>query len=185
MLRSIASRHNASNDSAASDVPSPVSPNNPQSAVASPISIAIESDLSRTPCSTRLASVTANDQPIANLTSAIGTITLDSPQRSASTPSVPKHSTNATSVQDVNVNGSHDQSRSIDGLSPSTQMQRTRRSSRNLDESSRRRSRNSRTPTSCPQTAGRSSAGPSVRPTLDLPVGYGKKFLSFIEPIEI
>ncbi len=73
------------------------------------------------------------------------------------------------------VNGSNDQPRSMDGLreSPSTQLQRTRRSSRNLDESSRRRSRNSRTPTSCPQTASRSTGGPSIRPTLDLPVGYG------------
>lgn len=177
--RSITSRHNISNDSATTDLSSPVSPNNPQSAVASPVSIAIESDLSRTSCATRLANVTATDQPITNLTSAIGSIALDSPQRSASTPNVPKQHTTTTttitanSVQDVN--GSHEQSRSIDVSreSPSTQLQRTRRSSRNLEESSRRRPRNSRTPTSCPQTASRSSGGPSIRPTLDLPVGYG------------
>lgn len=177
--RSITSRQISNDNSATSDVTqiSPVSP----SAVASPVSIPIEADLSRTNCATRMASVTANDQLITNVTSTIGSIALDSPQRSASTPNVPKHTINASSVQDVN--GS-DQSRNIDGLreSPSNSgnrndpQQRTRRSSRNLDDSSRRRSRNSRTPTSQgPQTAGRSSGAPSIRPTLDLPVGYGKK----------
>lgn len=175
--RSIASRQISNDNSATSDVTqiSPVSP----SAVAIPVSIPIENELSRTHCATRLASV--NDQLITNVTSTIGSIALDSPQRSASTPNVPKHTINASSVQDVN--GSDGQSRTVDGLreSPSNSgnrndaQQRTRRSSRNLDDSSRRRSRNSRTPTSqCPQTAGRSSGAPSIRPTLDLPVGYGK-----------
>lgn len=54
------------------------------------------------------------------------------------------------------------------------QVQRTRRSSRNLDESSRRRSsRTTRQPTSQnPQNSVRNATIP-IRPTLDLPPGYG------------
>lgn len=56
-------------------------------------------------------------------------------------------------------------------------MQRTRRSSRNIDESSRRRS--SRTIRHGAHGPGAPGAGVALRPTLDLPHGYGTNIFLF------
>lgn len=58
--------------------------------------------------------------------------------------------------------------------------QRTRRSSRNLEESSRRRSSRSSRQTSAQTAQSGRTAGVPIRPSLDLPPGYGKSILFFI-----
>lgn len=163
--------------SAAASVPAQSTPQQPTIS-----SLALDSPQRTSLAAHLAANIAATPLNLANIPSGSGTV-LQTASPGSSNGIVANNSCTNSSTREMNGTANEDAQAVASTPSDSSaagvaavklDAQRTRRSSRNLEESSRRRSSRSSRQTSAQTTPTGRSAGVPIRPSLDLPLGYGK-----------